>query len=751
MWIVIAFGVGLALGLPLLATALGARSLRRLTMGPSLVEPVATEDVHDESRWVLYVPWIEGLERADFEPMGWMWLRTTTAATAEPTLAFALRHVDRSDVWAVIEPAELVSPALPVAITLHSRLPFGRWLESTIGRGYAAPPQVDCLDRNDPLVDSLAQLFVRHREVLGPVPAAMELPEFADAYRSAMDRQLEERVRAGQVVPTGEPDHYRCSMATAVDWARRQGRMQPAYWKHVARMGTERREPLDVPLIEEVRAFERYESLWQGRPKSRAWLAVLLVTGVLAFVSFAQLLDWSSALAIGIALLFHEGGHFLAMRAFGYRDSQVFFIPFLGAATTGQKPDATVAQEMIVLLAGPVPGLVLGGLLMILLPIFGLTGGFGDQLVLMLVAINLLNLLPVFPLDGGRILHRLIAAGRPMVDVAVRLLAVGLFLLAAVTVKDGITWVLAAFVAIGIPAGYRLAKWERTARALDVAPTDDPDRTRLLRVFSTLREAQDQNVRPTRVVLQAKQLRDRLTNDRTSTGTAILWLAIYGCTIVGGVVVLALVAAVTSLLAGSPDPMTETELAPFDCGSPPVTDDPMAVYECVLEDGAEARALEDEIAYHGTTSFSLCRAGPWTRGTPPGPAVRNARRTAAIAFEGYGGRQSGAEPFQIENLYGTPEALEAALATHAEEPWYDAEVATRIRAWLDRFDPADAAVLRERLACDEGEELPLYPEGIVLQHAVTGRSLRFTVQGDDASIGALLCARGCSPVSRGTP
>ncbi len=108
MWIVIALGVGVVLGLPLLATVLGARSLRRLTMGPSLVEPVATEDVHDESRWVLYAPWIEELERADFEPMGWMWLRTTTAATAEPALAFALRHVDRGDVWATIEPADSV-------------------------------------------------------------------------------------------------------------------------------------------------------------------------------------------------------------------------------------------------------------------------------------------------------------------------------------------------------------------------------------------------------------------------------------------------------------------------------------------------------------------------------------------------------------------------------------------------------------------------------------------------------------------
>ena len=51
------------------------------------------------------------------------------------------------------------------------------------------------------------------------------------------------------------------------------------------------------------------------------------------------------------------------MRWFDYRDTTIFFIPFLGAAATGRKDKPTLGEEMIILLAGPMPGLFLGALL----------------------------------------------------------------------------------------------------------------------------------------------------------------------------------------------------------------------------------------------------------------------------------------------------------------------------------------------------------------------------------------------------
>ena len=100
-------------------------------------------------------------------------------------------------------------------------------------------------------------------------------------------------------------------------------------------------------------------------------------------------------------ILFHEAGHFLAMWLLGYSQLQMFFIPMVAGVAMGTKENQTPSDELIMLLAGPVPGLLLGCLIYIcdaLHPLPFLRSG-----AIYLVAINLLNLLPMWPLDGGRI------------------------------------------------------------------------------------------------------------------------------------------------------------------------------------------------------------------------------------------------------------------------------------------------------------------------------------------------------------
>src|SRR5690606_30995372 len=100
-------------------------------------------------------------------------------------------------------------------------------------------------------------------------------------------------------------------------------------------------------------------------------------------------------------VLLHELGHYAAMRATGYRDVRIFFVPFLAAATAGRQQGVTPLQEGVVLLAGPVPGIVLGtGLLPVAL-------ASGHELAFeaaaMLIAVNAFNLLPLGALDGGKL------------------------------------------------------------------------------------------------------------------------------------------------------------------------------------------------------------------------------------------------------------------------------------------------------------------------------------------------------------
>jgi Zn-dependent protease len=121
---------------------------------------------------------------------------------------------------------------------------------------------------------------------------------------------------------------------------------------------------------------------------------------VYAAFAMAALPDLTTTWIV-VTVLLHEMGHFVAMFLRGYSNLNMFFIPFIAGAVTGTKPDATAADQLIMLLAGPAPGLLSGCLLYWLdtqqpLP-------EARPFALWLVVLNLLNLLPIWPLDGGRI------------------------------------------------------------------------------------------------------------------------------------------------------------------------------------------------------------------------------------------------------------------------------------------------------------------------------------------------------------
>ena len=145
----------------------------------------------------------------------------------------------------------------------------------------------------------------------------------------------------------------------------------------------------------------------------RATLAV--VTLILSALFMGGHFGAIQALALLAVLLLHELGHLAAMRVFGYRNLTVFFIPFLGALASGHKPRATALQESIVLLAGPVPGLMLALAAMQIpseampLPL----AEFVRACVQFSLVLNLFNLLPFSILDGGRLFELAVLARFP--------------------------------------------------------------------------------------------------------------------------------------------------------------------------------------------------------------------------------------------------------------------------------------------------------------------------------------------------
>ena len=134
--------------------------------------------------------------------------------------------------------------------------------------------------------------------------------------------------------------------------------------------------------------------------KSLASLAFFLVVG---YFFFRQ--NWILVLVLTAVVIFHELGHFIAMKIYKYQDLGIFFIPLMGAYVSGKKQEVSQKQSAIILLAGPIPGIFLGIVLHFLS--VNLETPFVEQTAWILIFLNVLNLLPVYPLDGGQLLHRL--------------------------------------------------------------------------------------------------------------------------------------------------------------------------------------------------------------------------------------------------------------------------------------------------------------------------------------------------------
>jgi Zn-dependent protease len=131
-------------------------------------------------------------------------------------------------------------------------------------------------------------------------------------------------------------------------------------------------------------------------------LKLLTTSGsmLVSVAAYSLLWGWRFALGFVLLLLVHEMGHVIQLRREGIKASAPMFIPFLGAVVAAKSLGDNAAAEARVGLAGPILG-SLGAALVI--PIWLATGDeFWRALAFTGFFLNLFNLLPVVPLDGGR-------------------------------------------------------------------------------------------------------------------------------------------------------------------------------------------------------------------------------------------------------------------------------------------------------------------------------------------------------------
>ncbi len=125
-------------------------------------------------------------------------------------------------------------------------------------------------------------------------------------------------------------------------------------------------------------------------------------------------------LVLFLCVTLHEYGHALAARRYGIKTKHITLLPIGGIAMLEKMPEKPV-QELVVALAGPLVNFVIAAVLFIYLyasgqPLFATqittlpsADNFMQNLLYINLALAVFNLIPAFPMDGGRVLRAILA------------------------------------------------------------------------------------------------------------------------------------------------------------------------------------------------------------------------------------------------------------------------------------------------------------------------------------------------------
>src|SRR5215216_1488208 len=151
----------------------------------------------------------------------------------------------------------------------------------------------------------------------------------------------------------------------------------------------------------------------------------LLLIGWVGYSHWLEHRDWGEVLigvlfilALFLCVVLHEYGHALTARRYGIKTRDITLYPIGGVARLERMPEKPI-EELWVALMGPAVNVVIAAILFVylyltnsLVPFTALTvasGSFAERLMIVNIWLVLFNLIPAFPMDGGRVLRALLA------------------------------------------------------------------------------------------------------------------------------------------------------------------------------------------------------------------------------------------------------------------------------------------------------------------------------------------------------
>ncbi len=170
----------------------------------------------------------------------------------------------------------------------------------------------------------------------------------------------------------------------------------------------------------------------------------LFVYALLFYLLFEQNIAYIAAILL--VIIIHEMGHFSFMKLFNYSNVKIFIVPLLGALTSGKKQVVSQWQLVLVILAGPVPGIIIGSAL------FWFNLELKNETITMLansfLVINLLNCLPFYPLDGGRLLETLFFKENHLIRMIFGIISIAALLILFIFLNSLILIIIPALIGL---------------------------------------------------------------------------------------------------------------------------------------------------------------------------------------------------------------------------------------------------------------------------------------------------------------
>ncbi len=141
-----------------------------------------------------------------------------------------------------------------------------------------------------------------------------------------------------------------------------------------------------------------------------------------SFAAYSYVFNWQFAVLLIACLVFHEYGHLRAMKKMGIKTKGIYLIPFFGGAAVQEEWCKTRWEEVYIAMMGPVYGLIMT---LAFYAIYLATDSHTMAAAASFSALlNLFNLLPIYPMDGGRVIKGIAFSIGSRIGIAVLALSI---------------------------------------------------------------------------------------------------------------------------------------------------------------------------------------------------------------------------------------------------------------------------------------------------------------------------------------